>query len=198
MNVETRYAHALELIAELSCLLNDVEHDFGLEDYNEAETTLMTLIEQARTLLKLLQLIRTRPTTMHSSHEANDSDIANMIELEGTCRRLASHAIKTHNEKHPAFLKNKTIFNPIYQLTFYRPDSMPLITHTATIKYDDNGKPYFLLKHFDEDNEHSNFIFDQLNQCPPIALSIDEILSINTIRYELNLTVLKNLKVGNR
>lgn len=198
MNVETRYAHALELIAELSCLLNDVEHDFSIEDYDEAETTLMALIERACTLVKLLQLIRARPTTMHSGHEINDSDIAKMVKLEGTCRRLANHAIKTHSEKLPAFLKQKTIFNPIHKLTFCRPDSMPLITHEATIKYATNGKPYFQLKHFNEDNGHSNFIFDQLNQCGLTALSIDEILSINLVGYQQIFTILKNLNVGNR
>jgi hypothetical protein len=206
LNTQTNYisgpTDAQKLIAEISCFLDDVEHEFGLEDYLESETALTMLIDRARLLQKLLQLIRARPTKLCSLAEIKNSDIARMVEMESNSRDIANHATRTkqelenHFNKHSAFSNHKVIISPLLKITFYSADRLPIIFHEAILEEDSTSRPFLRLKDCGN-NQSYRFIFDQLSNCGPIALSIDDILCIKTIEYELNLTVLKNFKVEN-
>lgn len=204
MNIETAYHNAHELIAKIGCLLDDAEHEIGLDEYARAETTLAQLIDQADILHNVLQLIQARLSHRYSCDENNDDNIDRMVGLDDTCRNLAEHALITKQELENHFNKHTTLFDkivfaPTYNIKFSTADNSPLIIHEATLNSDSSGRIYFLLKNTNRDKSpQSKYIFDQLNQSDPIALTIDDILSITTAGYEINLTVLKNLKVENR
>lgn len=205
MNADTAYNNTQKLIAEISSLLDDVEHELSLENYDEARTALTELIDKACLFSKLLQLIQNSSAHMYSCVENNDADTARMVGLEDTCRNLADHACKTwqelenHFNEHPALSNSKVVINPTYQVTFFTTDNRPLITHEANLEQDNNGKTYFLFKKQNLDSDpQSKYIFDQLNQSDPIALTVDDILSITTVGYEIKLSILKNRKVENQ
>lgn len=200
MKPENPYDHTINLVADLSCLLDDIEHDLGLEEYTRAEKTTNSIIDHAALLQKLLKLLQARTSSAHSFPAIKEDDIpTRLVELEQTCRCLAEYGAEVKKEidlmieKHRCDQFQYFIVEPAYQLLFSTSNCNPLITHPAVIKHDDKETHYFQIEYNEGHDLRSRYIFDQLNQCTPCHLDIDEISSITTVGYELTFSVIERI-----
>jgi hypothetical protein len=193
-----------DLLDEINCLLDATELEVQLEDYVAAETAIIGIIDRAQSLQQLLHLIPLRSETTHTNRD-EDNEVEALINLERTSRRIADDAhnirseIDKYMENHPLTLANNIALRYDVKAAFCLKNSKVLVHKDFSLASDERDSVYMKINDTRfQPEEPSTFIFEQLSKCTLPPLWVDDLLSIDTIDFEMTITIKKSYKTENR
>lgn len=186
--------NTLRLLNEIICHFDDAERDIQLEDYVSAESAILELIQQAKTLKQLLHLIPLRSEAICTLETNDDLKVARLIKLETTCREIASdaHCIMTEIKKLPLGCTDFDFSND-FKISFCSNIGEVLLCKDVSL-IDENANVYLQLKEH-RGLSNNTFMFDQLGQYAP-PLWIDDILNLNTVELEIVFSVKRRYELN--
>jgi len=164
MNTEATHGTAQELIAKISCLLDDIEYEFGLEDYTSAQTAISELIDRAQNLQQLLNLISFRSEILPTD-AATNKEMIGLINLETACRDIAGDmlhiqtAVDNNIEKNAMQFKDDIKLSHEFKISFYSKERKLLARKDASLISYENGGVYLQLHDCQVLSDAKRFIF---------------------------------------